>query len=147
MNTRGISPLISGILLLAFSLFMGITILSWASQAKNRSGESLDLCAAVHIGLVTIDDQALTCTMPERLRLAIENLGAAPLTGILVQKRSAQEIVNIQHKFPLEPGYAKLEEIPLEGASRAQSIKVVPISKDAACAASGIVLDPPQECP
>ncbi len=136
---RGMSPLVSGILLLAFSLFIGMTIISWAAQSnvKHTGG-----CA--HISFVSLNNEPLSCVTSDSIRLALENTGSVALQSVLIQLRSDSGVRTFKENFPLEPGYANVQVFSLPLA--AQSIKVVPVGARGTCAESGITLEPPRIC-
>lgn len=140
---RGISPLVSGILLLTFSLFIGIIILTWASESPTTPKKTI--CDNVRIQWLTIENQPLTCTSPESLTLGLENTGEQPISEIIIQLVSATKATTTTYPITLKPGYATLETLDLD-TIQTKSIKVVPVSEETTCAQMGITLYPIRTC-
>ncbi len=118
MNSKGITPLVATILLVAFSVGLGALVMSWGEDyieekatfvqgtAEVKSG-----CDAAQINIISIAGQQQACVSQQGLQLWIDN-------GPDV------ELYNIHARFAGSNGVQSIEEILEEPLLRSNAAKV-----------------------
>jgi flagellin-like protein len=78
---RGMSPLISTIILLGFAVALGGVVISWGESSS--ASEPRD-CTRTSISLVELGGKPLLCDQGNRIQFTLENNGEVSLDGVKV---------------------------------------------------------------
>ncbi|MBU0757738.1 MAG: hypothetical protein KKF44_06730 [Nanoarchaeota archaeon] len=132
---KAISPLIAGVLLIAFTIALGAILMSWAreffvTQTENVGSESADQLACsskVNLAFVELVNGYSVCNESgDNLRVLITNKGTVDVTGIKVQVISADgSVSNFENKTVLATGEA-MKYLFVNAGSDMQQVSILP---------------------
>jgi len=123
-DKKGISPVISSILLIVFAAGLGTVVMSWGRnvEAVRSTAES---CEEASVAIVEVQGQPQACYTPNEIRLTIENDGQVPLHGFKVSLLG-EGISQVDIEREVAVGEITKILLPLESGQSVQKIKVVP---------------------
>jgi flagellin-like protein len=93
-NKRGISPLIAGVLLIAFTIALGAIIMTWArnfvedqtDEVNSEAAQQMSCAMDVDIEFVRINDQFQVCNSTDvDVHLTVSNVGKEDIQGLKIQ--------------------------------------------------------------
>ncbi len=119
MNKKGISPLISTLLLIFFAIALGLVVMSWGKTSQIQ--EQPASCEDLSLSLVSLPDMPDACYKDGNLRYTIENSGYASVDGLKVFILS-DEIERVEQDKFIMP--ADMEIIDTSYSSQSQIIKL-----------------------
>jgi flagellin-like protein len=146
MNKKGISPLVSTLLLIFFAVALGLVVMSWGKTAQIEEIEAS--CDEIDLDIITINDESQICTAEGKLKFTLENTGSVKINGVKLFI-----ISNEIEKIDLEADIPAADIVNLETAyssTQIQKIKITPKVSDHLqeefCAKKGVELENINEC-
>jgi hypothetical protein len=145
MNNRGITPLISTILLISFAVLLGIIVMNWgrttiASQQETKS------CTESGLDIVAINDVSEICYHSNSIRFTVENQGQTKISGFVISVLGETGIQQFEIEQNMDIG--EIDEITTQfdtSVGSIRKIKIVPkITGNGAayvCPKSGVDID------
>ncbi|MBW2980439.1 hypothetical protein KY360_03420 [Candidatus Woesearchaeota archaeon] len=122
MNKKGISPLISTLLLIFFAIALGLVVMSWGKAAQIEEHEAAT-CEDVSLDIVKVGEEPQLCYIDGKLKYTVENAGSAYIDGIKLFI-IADEIEKIEQDNYILPA----DIVNLETAYQKTPIKKVKIT-------------------
>jgi len=106
---KGISPLISVIMLIAFTMVVAGILAGWATQFVTQSRSELQFCSRAQI----LIQRAYYNTDDKKLTIALFNTGDVPLNGFAVRVTYENESIESFKQESLSLSYQDIKTIEL----------------------------------
>jgi flagellin-like protein len=145
MNKKGISPLISTLLLIFFAVALGLVVMSWGKTAQIEEIEAS--CDEIDLDILTLNGEPQACYADGNLKFTLENSGTLPIMGVKlfiisdsIEKIEVDSSITPADIVKLETAYTSAE---------IQKIKISPKISDLEgefCAKKGVELENINEC-
>ena len=90
MRKKGLSPLISSVLLISFAIVLGILVMSWGKAEQDKI--EVGVCDKAGIEVVSINDELQACYTSDKIFFTAGNTGENVLSGIKVTAIGSQDI-------------------------------------------------------
>jgi len=120
MNKRGITPLISTFILIAFAIGLGTMVMSWGNSERFKEAS----CESVEISVTSLNDNYKICSKEDMITATVENNGRTDiemirivmLTGSGTFDQNLDTNIKVGEfgdiTFPLQQNLLKLRLIP-----------------------------------
>src|SRR3989344_6742517 len=80
---KGMSPLISSILLIGFAAALGMVVMSWGKSVA-ATGGTIGSCEDTSLSIIGLDQQPQACLAESEIELTVENTGKTPINGLKI---------------------------------------------------------------
>ncbi|MBW2984350.1 hypothetical protein KY361_04500 [Candidatus Woesearchaeota archaeon] len=148
MNKKGISPLISTLLLIFFAAALGIVVMSWGKTAQLEKVEAA-ACDKVCLDIVKIAGEPQLCYSDGVLRYTLENTGAVYIDGLKLFI-VGDEIEKIEQDAYIAPADIVNLESAYETKTTIKKVKITPgivVGEGREfCPKKGVEVDSIKEC-
>ena len=158
MNKRGISPLVTTILLIAFAIALGLVVMNWGKsyieeKAEFTAGPSdASGCGLVELGIIQINERDKICYNPNdfSIEVFLENGPDATINNLEVRVVGSQGIKTIDSVLdkPVEAGVsAQVRFNYPSGLGDVQQVKLTPvIGEGTSCSKESVVSENIIQC-
>lgn len=126
MNKKGISPLISTVILLVFATGLGLVVMNWS---KAIEVEELPTCNA-ELAIVYIDGVPQLCKEENTVKVMLENNGLEVITGVKISIIDEIGVINDEVNETI--GIAEIRQLDIDSSrpvSFIRKIKITPKSQ------------------
>ncbi|MBS3106533.1 hypothetical protein J4419_02610 [Candidatus Woesearchaeota archaeon] len=136
---KGLTPLISTILLLGFALGLGMLVISWG-QARAPPA----MCSGLSV--VAVDSQPQLCVKEGRLYGLLENTGDAPITRVQATMLMQDGVLTEDLDLVIQPGSFSQVWFSSTISSDVQKVRLVPSTAAGLCVEGKIDADFVGDC-
>ncbi|MBR9699884.1 hypothetical protein GOV09_05490 [Candidatus Woesearchaeota archaeon] len=138
---KGITPLVSTILLLGFAIGLGTLVMSWGA-VKDFS------CKEVELGIVTLEERKEICLTPSSIEAVVENNGPTHIDRLKIVLLTQDAVLTEEMTEGIAPGSFKKVSFPLSGLEVTQilKIRVIPSSGEEDCISKRVELERLRNC-
>ena len=152
MNKKGISPLISTLLLIFFATALGVVVMSWGktAQLEEMEVETDEItCSGVGLDVLRINEEPQLCFMDGMLKYTLENTGSAAIDSIKLFI-IGDEIEKLDIDNPIEPADIVSLDTSYQTTATIKKVKITPsiligLEKEF-CPKKGVEIDSINEC-
>ncbi|MBS3136296.1 hypothetical protein J4401_05025 [Candidatus Woesearchaeota archaeon] len=138
---KAITPLISTVILIAFSIVLGTLVMSWG----NSETFTANSCRDLEIGITTLQGSMDICRNGEILQATIENNGVEKVAGILAFVLYSDGEASYDIKAGIMPGSYKriTQSIGIRSISK---IRLVPYIAGSKCTGKRVEIEEVRIC-
>ena len=148
MNKKGISPLISTLLLIFFAAALGIVVMSWGKTAQLEEIEEVT-CDRVGLDIIKVGEEPQLCHSNGVLKYTLENTGAIAIDGIKLFV-IGNEIEKIEQDAYVAPADIVNLESAYQTKTTIKKVKITPriiVGEGREfCPKKGVEIDSIKEC-
>jgi flagellin-like protein len=125
MNKKGISPVVSTLLLIVFAAVLGIVVMSWGKAAQFEEEAEPASCEDAGVGIISIAGEPQVCHADGILKYTLENTGNSQIESLkisiiadeieIVDEQKlimAADIVNLESRFTTKTDIKKIKFTP-----------------------------------
>jgi len=147
-NKKGVSPVISTILLIAFAAALGMVVMSWGKSYEGYSIITDVRCEDTSLKVVTIRNDPLIChDNKSQIFITLQNNGEMDISGIKITmlgkdgitSRNIDKFIKVADIFVMKTDYSSIGQL--------QKVIIVPeIDENKLCVINDIELDEIKLC-
>ena len=146
MNKKGISPLISTIVLISFAIALGLVVMSWG---KTYAAEETKTCEDIRIAVLDIEGTEL-CYGNGQLAYAIENRGKTSIDRLKIFVITSEGIDKLEQEGNIDIADISRLKTNYNTNARISKIKITPEiyinGVVTSCPAEGAEIDKINDC-
>lgn len=148
MNKKGITPVISSILLIAFAVGLGAIVMSWGAGVSFEESPE-NACEQTIMEVVTVGENPEACYTDNEIMLTLFNKGQYMIDGLKIAAIGETDVQDIIVETTIEQASARkvMSEYEALRVGTLRKIIITPVvSIDHICPAQSISLDALQVC-
>jgi len=146
IGKKGITPIISSILLILFAVGLGTLVMGWGAIAREQAAS----CTGAGLDIIHIAGDQQICREGSTLVMTIENSGTGVIEALKLNSITDSEIISTQVPARLKVAEPKRLSAPLGAISGTlRQVRIVPLvsrEESGICAGAVVVVEGIKEC-
>ena len=142
MNKKGMSPVVSTLILIVFAAALGAVVMSWGTSATEEI--ELRACLVTGLDFIYIGDAPDVC-IGDGIILTLKNNGEIPIDGVSVVVIEKEQITDFEVDEQIDVGGIKRIKVGYTPTAL-QKIVVSPNARGMVCAKQGVEVEEVKEC-